>query len=103
MKQNKKINNKSGFLYIVSNCNFPGFYKVGVTKNVSSRINNYQTSSPHRNYKIEHYVFHPTAYVAERKIKEMINPFALSIRHEWYEISLPMLISRLNEQVECES
>lgn len=89
-----------GYVYIISNENFPGFYKVGVTEDISRRLKYYQTSSPHRNYKVEYYIQHPDCYLAERKIREMIVPFALSIKHEWYEISLPMLISRLNEQIE---
>jgi len=91
---------KAGYVYIVSNNNFPGFYKVGATENISIRLKNYQTSSPYRNYKIEYYIEHADIYMAEKRIKETIGPFALSIKHEWYEISLPMLISRLNEQIE---
>lgn len=92
---------KEGFIYVISNPNFPGFYKIGVTHNISSRLKTYQTSSPHRNYKVEHYIYHPDCYKGEQEIKENIKPFALSIKNEWIEISLPMVISRLQELIEC--
>ena len=46
--------NKEGYLYIISNNNFPGYYKVGVTSDIKSRLRTYQTASPLRNYKIEY-------------------------------------------------
>jgi hypothetical protein len=93
---------KEGFLYIVSNPSFPGYYKVGVTANIKSRLHTYQTSDPKRSYKVEYYIFHPDAYSAEKKIKEMMKHFAISIKNEWFEIDLPIVITRLQEQVECE-
>lgn len=91
---------KPGFLYIISNPAHPNFLKIGVTEDIKARLHTYQTGDPKRAYKVEYYIEHPDAYFAERRIKETIKPFALSIKHEWYEISLSMLISRLNEQIE---
>lgn len=91
---------KEGFLYIATNAAFPGFVKVGVTQDISSRLRTYQTSDPKRAYKIEFYVFHPDAYNAERRVKELMKPFAKSIRNEWYEIDLHMAIPRLQETLE---
>lgn len=92
---------KSGFIYLISNTNFPGYFKIGVTQDIKSRLHVYQTSSPHRNYKVEFYAFHPDCYTAEKKINEMMKYFALSIKNEWYEISKEMAITRIQEQVEC--
>ena len=89
-----------GYLYIITNESFKGFVKIGVTEDIKSRLHTYQTSSPYRNYKVEFYVFHPKCYEAERRIKEAMKMFALSIKNEWYEISIPIAISRLEEQVE---
>lgn len=94
---------KAGYLYIITNESFPGFVKIGVTENINARLHVYQTGDPRRKYKIEYYIFHPDAYKAERNIKEVMKMFALSQKNEWYEISIPMAISRLQEQVECDS
>jgi len=61
----KSSRDKEGYVYIISNCNFPGYYKVGVTNDIKSRLRTYQTASPLRNYKIEYYVQHPDCYEAE--------------------------------------
>ena len=91
---------KSGYLYIISNPSHPNFLKFGITEDIQSRLSQYQTADPKRAYKVEYYIHHPDYKKAEKKIKEMIKPFALSIRNEWYEISLPMAISRLEEQLD---
>jgi predicted GIY-YIG superfamily endonuclease len=93
---------KEGFIYIVSNNAFPGFYKVGVTADIQSRLRVYQTSDPKRKYKMEFYIFHPDCYKAEKEIKKMMKFFAKSQRNEWFEVALPVAITRLQEQVECE-
>ena len=93
---------KAGYIYIISNPSHKGFYKIGVTKNLKSRLHVYQTSDPKRSYKIEFSVLHPDCYAAEKRIKEMIKHFALSQRNEWVECDLQTAIVRLQEQVECE-
>ncbi len=42
---------KEGYIYVISNINFPNYYKIGVTEDIKSRLRTYQTSSPLRNYK----------------------------------------------------
>ena len=41
------------FVYIISHPKYPGEYKVGIAKNITSRLNSYQTSDPERAYKLE--------------------------------------------------
>lgn len=91
---------KEGYLYIVSNPAHKGWYKIGVTEDITDRLRVYQTSDPKRSYKIEHYLFHPLAYKAEKKIHETMHYFAKSQRNEWVEISLPIAISRLEETLD---
>ena len=93
---------KGGYLYIVTNPVHPGFVKVGVTEDIKERLHVYQTSDPKRKYKMEFYIFHPDCYKAEKEIKKMMKFFAKSQRNEWFEVSLPIAITRLQEQVECE-
>lgn len=90
----------SGYLYIISNVNFPNWIKVGVTKDLKSRLQNYQTASPFRNYILEYSIYHPEYLVAEKKVKDTLKPFAKSIRNEWYEVDLVMAKHRLDEQLE---
>jgi len=83
---NSKVKSKKeGFIYIISNNNFPGFYKIGVTEDIKSRLHTYQTGDPRRSYKIEYYIFCPDCYTAEKNIKVAMKHFALSQRNEWVE------------------
>ena len=96
-----KNRNKEGYIYIISNTNFPNYYKIGVTEDIKSRLRTYQTSSPLRNYKIEYYVQHPDCYEAEKAIHESLKPFALSKKNEWVEINnLQIVIDRLDESLQ---
>ncbi len=89
-----------GYLYIITNPSFPNWVKVGTTTNIKNRLHTYQTSSPHRDYKVEYCILHPDYLIAEKKIKETMKAFAKSIKNEWYEIDLTMAIPRLEEQLE---
>ena len=97
----KSSRNKEGYVYIISNDNFPAYYKVGVTNNIKSRLCTYQTSSPLRNYKIEYYIHHPDCYEAEKRIKEMMKYFATDIKNEWYKVSREIAITRVDEQLDA--
>lgn len=88
---------KEGFVYIITNPSYPGFVKIGVTHDISSRLRVYQTSDPKRQYKVEYYVFHPDCYRAEKEIKEMMRYFAKTIKNEWYEVDLNIARVRLDE------
>lgn len=50
----ENVEKELGNVYIISNKAFPGKYKVGIAKNVKSRLNNYQTSDPSRSYILEY-------------------------------------------------
>jgi hypothetical protein len=97
----QEVSMKGGFLYVITNPAHKGWVKIGVTDDIKDRLHVYQTSDPLRKYKVEYYAFHPDCYTAEKKIKEVMQRFALSIKKEWYEIDLQMAISRVQEQVEC--
>jgi hypothetical protein len=92
---------KSGYLYIITNSAFPQFVKVGTTFDITKRIHTYQTGDPFRRYKVRYLLHHPSFREAERKIKEAMKPFALSIKGEWFEIDLEMAKSRLDESLEA--
>ena len=93
---------KAGYVYIISNPAHKGWVKVGVTEDIKDRLHVYQTSDPKRSYKVEYYIYHPDCYKAEKQIKEMMKYFAKNTIYEWYEVSLPIAIVRLQELVECE-
>ena len=76
-----KYNDNCGIVYVISNNSFPGCYKVGITKNLETRLNSYQTYDPYRSYKIEHYRFVKDARNTETEILKHFN-FSI-VKGEW--------------------
>ena len=78
------------YVYIISNPNIPGEYKVGIAKDWKSRLTSYQTSHPDRNFKIE-YKIHTHLF---REIEKHIhNKF--ENKHEWVREKLENIINEI--------
>lgn len=98
-----------GYLYLITNSAWPGWIKVGTTKNINSRIKTYQTGSPFRDYTVVYSVKHPDYLKAERNIKKQMKYFASEIRNEWFRVDLQIAKDRILEQLdnyfygECDS
>jgi len=90
-----------GYLYIIENDAFPGWVKIGTTGNLKKRLQTYQTGTPFRNYRIVYSLEHPEYKLAERRLRETMEPFSLDRKNEWYKIDLQMAKSRLDEVLEC--
>ena len=68
----------SGYIYIISNPAFPNIYKVGIARDVTQRLNSYQTPDPERAYKLE-YSLKTKKYI---EIEKYIHT-NFDNRHEW--------------------
>lgn len=55
----------SGLVYVIENPSFPEHYKIGMTIDLISRLESYQTYDPYRKFKIVKYDF-----VIDRNVKE---------------------------------
>lgn len=75
---------KEGQVYIISNPNFHGWVKVGMAVDAKDRLNNYQTSSPFRDYELNY-----TFDVEDRRVSEAAAHAALqkrfASRGEWFK------------------
>lgn len=89
-----------GYLYIIKNKAWPDWVKIGITENLNKRLNNYQTSSPFRDYELMYSIYHPNYRQAEKNIRETLKPFASMIKNEWFRVDLSMAKDRLEEQLE---
>ncbi len=66
------------WIYIISNKQYEGEYKVGVAKDWKSRLNSYQTSDPNRGYDLEHKVLTQHFRALEKHIHTKFDN-----KHEW--------------------
>ena len=74
---------KKGSVYVISNSAWEGKYKVGISKNVAARLRSYQTSDPHRGYKLEYSIDTPYYAEIEKHIHEVFDN-----ENEWVSAKL---------------
>ena len=71
----------SGFVYCIANPAFPKHVKVGITKDINKRLQNYQTYDPYRAYYILCYRFVENKKETEKKL---LNKYKLNLdKGEW--------------------
>lgn len=73
---------KGDHIYIIVNSSWPHWIKIGETKSISKRMNQYQTGSPFRNY----YVFYCTKTNKARQIARYFADNCAGL-HEWFKMS----------------
>lgn len=81
IKYNKSIGEKSscGFIYAITNPAWTDYVKIGMSSDPKTRLANYQTYSPLRDYKLIHWSFWFNAREAEKMLH---NSFPKRI-NEW--------------------
>ncbi len=80
------------FVYVISHPNYPGEYKVGITKKCQSRLNSYQTSDPERQFKLEFMLETPFFRETEVYIHDRFPN-----KHEWVQAELQQIIKEIKE------
>ena len=87
----------TGYLYIISNRSWPGWIKIGTTKNLKTRLQTYQTGSPFRDYEILYSIKHPDYLKAEKNIKIQMAYFAKQIKNEFFKDNdKSLLVKKVN-------
>ena len=82
--QQKKYAGK--FLYCIKSPSFPGWYKIGITQDIKSRLNQYNTSNPYRDYEVIDIYFAYRIRDVERRIIEALSNYANEVKCEWINI-----------------
>lgn len=80
------ISNSLGYVYIVSNPAYKGWYKVGAAKDAETRLLSYQTGSPLRDYKLEWYMPCENYIEIEKGFHKSSN-----FSHEWVKAPLELV------------
>ena len=79
---------KDGYVYVISNPAWKGGYKVGMAVDSQDRCGSYQTSSPHRDYRLEYSKYFLNRKVAEEIAHEVISEISLDRNGEWFRVSV---------------
>jgi hypothetical protein len=78
---------KSGEVYIITNSAWPEWVKIGQSMSAEDRLNNYQTGSPMRDYKLAYAVFSKDRRRAEREAHKRAELVA-ERNGEWFKMSV---------------
>lgn len=83
----------NGYMYVISNPAFKGWYKVGRALDLQKRLASYQTSSPFKDYKLEWFLPCPIPVIAEKRLNF---EFGELVSGEWVSADLFEIVTSLS-------
>ena len=84
-------------MYAITNPAWPEWVKIGMAVDADDRCNGYQTSSPFRDYSLEHVVVSNNRREAEAEAHTAASKIAEEQRGEWFKISIEQAKDILNK------
>ena len=87
---------KKGYVYVITNKAWPGWVKIGMAVDVEERLNSFQTSSPHRDYILEHKIASNDRRKSEKKAHTRALPLSTDTKGEWFKLSVEQAITILD-------
>ena len=91
---------EEGYVYIITNRAWPTWVKIGMAIDAEDRLNSYQTSSPYRDFVLEHSVFSFSRRESEREAHTKAETMCKNSMNEWFELSVKeaiIILDNLNE------
>jgi len=89
---------KHGYVYIISNPAWPGWYKVGMALDANDRCSSYQTSSPLRDYVVRYSKFFEDRRETEKTVHLKLKALDLENTNEWFKGSLSLIKRTIRQQ-----
>jgi hypothetical protein len=77
-----------GHVYVISNPCWEGWIKVGMAVDSKDRCNQYQTSSPFRDYKLCHTKCFDDRRAAEQSAHKKLKKISTKHKGEWFKVSV---------------
>ena len=87
---------KEGYVYVISNRAWPEWVKIGMAIDAEDRLNGYQTSSPYRDYTLEHTVYSDNRRESEREAHTKAAVVCKGNKGEWFKMSVKEAITILD-------
>lgn len=90
---NRKINNKAGYVYVISNPSLEGMVKIGVTKRIDPqvRIDELSSASVPFRFGVHSFIFSEDAFALENALHKAFNDKRVNkanLRKEFFNVSL---------------
>jgi hypothetical protein len=87
---------KEGYVYVITNKAWPEWVKIGMAIDAEDRLNGYQTSSPMRDFILEHSVASNDRRKSEKEAHTRALPLSLDSKGEWFKLSVEQAITILD-------
>lgn len=87
---------KEGYVYAICNRAWPDWVKIGMAIDAEDRLNGYQTSSPYRDYTLEHKVYSDNRRESEREAHTKATAVCKGNKGEWFNMSVKEAITILD-------
>jgi len=87
---------KEGYVYVITNEAWPDWVKIGMAIDAEDRLSGYQTSSPHRDYVLEHSVASNDRRKAEQQAHTQALKVAVDTNGEWFKMTVQQAINILD-------
>lgn len=91
---------KEGEVYLITNKAWKGWIKIGMAVDAQDRCNQYQTSSPYRDYELKYSKFFNNRRKAESEAHKVCEKKAKERNGEWFKMSLKDAIQVINNLTE---
>ena len=87
---------QEGYVYVITNKAWPDWVKIGMAIDAEDRCNGYQTSSPYRDYILEHSVASNDRRKAEQQAHTRAAKIASETNGEWFKLTVEQAIEVLD-------
>ena len=88
---------KQGYVYVITNKAWPEWVKIGMAIDAQDRLSGYQTSSPYRDYVLEHSVWSNNKRQSEQQAHYNATLLAKEAVGEWFKIPVEKAIEVLDK------
>ena len=93
---------KEGQVYIITNSAWPEWVKIGMAIDAKDRCNQYQTSSPYRDYELKHSKYFKNRRKAETEAHKLCETKAEARNGEWFKMKIKDAIKLIDSITEEE-
>ena len=87
---------KQGYVYVITNKAWSGWVKIGMAIDAEDRLSGYQTSSPHRDYVLEHSVWSNQRRKSEQQAHARAAILSEAGAGEWFKLPVDKAIEVLD-------
>ena len=81
------VHNREGFIYIIQNKAWKGYYKIGKAINIKNRLRSYNTSTPFNDFEVLYKIKVKRPGIYEQEIIDEYGEYLAEGQTEWYKLT----------------